>query len=48
MNKKEYAICLKRKHQKSNLKIDGWDICEFCGVKFRYVTRLEEQIDAEI
>lgn len=43
MNKKEYEICKVRKHQKSGLKAGDWDICEFCGIKFRYVTKLEEQ-----
>jgi hypothetical protein len=43
---KEYQICLKRGHQKSNrtMMIDGenWDICRHCGCGFRYVSILKE------
>lgn len=45
-NKKQYQICKERKHVKSGQKVvDGetWDVCKYCQVLFRYVTRLEEK-----
>lgn len=50
MNKQEYAICQERKHVKSGQKVNEegvWDVCKYCGVLFRYVTKLEEK-DAQV
>lgn len=41
--KEEYDICKVRKHQKSGMKVQEWDVCEFCQTLFKYVTELREK-----
>lgn len=41
--KREYEICKKRKHQKSGMRVDQWDVCEFCLTQFRYINKMEEK-----
>ena len=42
MNAEEYKICKVRKHAAGG-KDGEWIICKFCGVKYKYITKLVEQ-----
>ncbi len=42
LNKKEYSICQKRKHQPAG-KDGEWNICKFCGTQYKYVSKIVEK-----